>query len=197
MTLKSLSTTTLLAAAIGIPGCVVYDNNCDLDEKSPRVEDTGGASFVDDDGEEAGPLLLVDPDTVEPGETLIAAVVLDPGSPEHLEFNTVTEVRFSAGIAVCSEQARDGELLLSLVVDEAAVAGPVDLMLVLESGERVVVEDAVDIIDPGLVGSDASDEETTGEDPGGDEPGEDDPGGFVEDDGDPAEEAPERADPCR
>jgi hypothetical protein len=191
MTLTSLSQTTLLALAIGATGCVVYDNNCDLDEKPLRAGDTGGAGIVDD-GEEAGPLLLVDPDTVAPGETLIAAVVLDPDSPEPVEFSAVTEVRFSAGIAVCSEQARDGELLLSLVVDEAAVPGSVDLMLVLEGGERVVVEDAVDIVDPGLVGGDASEEP-----PEDEEPEEEDPGGFVEDDGAPGEEAPEREDPCR
>lgn len=192
---------TLLAAArplalvfgLGVGGCVVYDNNCEADDKAHGTADTGAMGSGADDGGDGlvdeAPLLLLDPDTVAPGQTLIASLVTDPEAEEAFDFATVAEVRFSAGITVCSDQARAGELLLSLVVDEAAPAGMVDLMVVLEDGERVVLADAVEVV---ASGDGAPEDGAAGDDPG------DEDGGFV-DEGAGDTGAPETGaeSPCR
>ena len=169
----SLSRAAIAALSIGAlsSGCIVYDYGCETDDKLQNAEDDADTvvEIPDGDSDEGedlvvAPALFLSPDAVAPGAYLITSLALENADVDFV-FADIAALSFGDTVAVCSQQVRTDELLLSLAADGGAALGFVDLEITLADGSILVVTDALEIVDDGLV----DDVEDTGG------------GGFVDD----------------
>ncbi|MCK6502601.1 hypothetical protein L6R53_04270 [Myxococcota bacterium] len=130
-----------LLPALG--ACVIHDNDCPGDDF--WADDDSGRPDPDDTGapEEPKARLWLDPDAGAPGEDLIAGLQSD----QPFDWSTVAAVEFFGPITPCTMQARQDELLITLAVDDDAPAGPVDLLVELDDGTAIWVDDAFLVLD--------------------------------------------------
>ncbi len=134
-----LLTFTLLPT---LGACVVYDDTCGkLDEDGrplPGGEDEPG-------GDEPGEGFWLDPDVALPGEELIAGLHAD----QAFDWSQVVELHFYGPVRPCVFEARADELLITLLVDADAEPGAVDLLLELDDGGAIWVDDALTVLADG------------------------------------------------
>lgn len=133
--------------------CIVYDESCPDDrggrgqgEDDTSGDDHGGEDTAapdpdeDSDGEALG--MSLDPSSGLPGEELISSLT----ATQAFDWARVEQLRFFGPVRPCAFQARPDELLITLVVEEEAEAGPVDLLLELDDGGAVWLEDAFTVL---------------------------------------------------
>ncbi|MCB9778232.1 MAG: hypothetical protein H6742_06695 [Alphaproteobacteria bacterium] len=164
-TLSPLAHRSLLLAGVFAltTGCVVYDDTCDDGSFWSDDSGWGDDGYGDDGGDDARTVeFWMDPDTVHPGETLIAGLQAD--AP--LDWSQVVEVEIFGDITLCTTQARQDELLLTLAVDADARLGGVDLLLHMQDGDVFFIEDAMSVV-AGDGGGDASTDGGSGSDGSG------------------------------
>ena len=137
---------SLLAISLlpSLGACVLYDNDCRDDD---FWSDDSGRPGQDDTGVDPEPKvqLWLDPDAAAPGADLITSLQADLV----FDWTTVVSVEFYGPITPCTMQAREDELLITIAVDDDAMAGPVDLLVELDDGSAIWVDDAFLVLEPG------------------------------------------------
>lgn len=139
-TLAALFATTL-------NGCVMYGGKCRHcgmmgdDTGTPDDGEDEGGDDDDSDVEDEDPNFWLLPSQVEAG----ASAILSLQSDQDLDFTTVEEVTFVGDVTICSEQAREDELLLSVVA--GSTLGTVDLVIEFGGGSTWFVDDALTIVE--------------------------------------------------
>ena len=129
-----------------------WDDDCDdgdadcVDADTGAGEDSGdtGADTDKPDGSRDALRYTLLPDAAAPGDTLITSLSADGA----IDWTQVSALSFLGDITVCSTQAREGELLVTVTVDGAATPGTVDLIIRFSDGENVLVEDAFEVLEP-------------------------------------------------
>ena len=179
---NSMRTFSLFAVvAFGLTtGCALYDNDCprngqdnvQLDEPAPQQD----------------PIFMLTPNVAAPGDVFIASLESD----HIINFDSIVNIEFMGEVTICTTQARDEELLITIGVSEDAMDGTIDMLIEFDDGEFAYVESALTV---GFhEGSEAngdsgsSGDETSGDDPedgnsnnsdnGDDDIGGDDDGGI-------------------
>ena len=126
--------TPLIVASL-LSGCVVYDNDCPRDGSDVGYDDDYNTDYGEDEAPE--PVYSLTPDTAAPGDVFIGSLISD----QAVDFEAIVEVEFlSEDVQICTTQAREDELLLTIGVSEWAVGGEVDALITFDSGERTYVE---------------------------------------------------------
>jgi len=160
--MRSTLLAPLFGLALGLGGCVVYDNDC------PDDKHLGGGGLEAED-----PAYWLTPDVASPGDTFIGSLESD----QAVNFEAIADIQFYGDVSICTSQARDEELILTIAVGVDSPPGPVDALIVMEDGSRVLVTEIL-VIDGGIDGGEEGaeeggagepDEETGTEDDGGDE----------------------------
>lgn len=151
------------AAVLGLPlsslgGCILYDNNCKdddfwSDEDSGAADDgqdDGGGELPGDGGEDPGDggapepdSYWLSPDRIDQGETLIAGLQTDGA----LDWSHVVAVEIFGDVTPCAIQARPDELLITLSADADAMPGPVDMVLEMDDGQGIWLEDLLIVVE--------------------------------------------------
>ena len=127
-----------------------WDNDCEDDcvdtDTGGGDGDTGDTGEDPDkpDGSRDALTYALLPDAAAPGDTLITSLSADGA----LDWTQVSALSFLGDITVCSTQAREGELLVTVTVDAGATPGAVDLIIRFSDGENVLVEDAFEVLEP-------------------------------------------------
>ena len=135
--------TTLFATLVS--GCIIHDNDCERSEDDLSF-DTG----QEDPGSVDQPSFSLSPDQGLIGDTFIASIAAD----DEVDFSEVNEVFFLGDVTICTTQARQGELLMTVSIDEQASQGAVDLVIGFEDGTAYLINDALFLSDDGAFGGD-------------------------------------------
>lgn len=130
-----------------------WDDDCDDDDADCADADTGAGGDPGDTGDTGADkpdgsrdtlTYTLLPDAAAPGDTLITSLSADGA----VDWTQVSALSFLGDITVCSTQAREGELLVTVTVDGEAAPGSVDLIIRFSDGENVLVEDAFEVLEP-------------------------------------------------
>jgi len=144
-----MRTISISLLAILASSACVYDNNCPDRQRGELGElDTGSEDRLD------SPEYYLSPDTAQAGATVIVAMQSD----QAVDFEAIQELSFLEDISICTSQARDDELLLTISVDQGVPPGAVDLIIEFEDGTHVFVEAGLTVLDPTADEVDTSDE---------------------------------------
>jgi len=129
----------ILFTAAALSGCAIYDNDCP--EGVERGSLDTAASDVDDIDQpgQADPEFWLEPGVVAAGDTTILSLRSD----EALQFDAVLAVEFFGDVTVCTSQAREDELLVTITVDDSVLPGALDLLIEFNDGERYFVDSAL------------------------------------------------------
>ena len=135
--------TTLVTAVMS--GCIIHDNDCERPE-GELTFDTG----EQDPGAIDQFTFSLSPDQGVVGDTFITSVASD----DDVNFSEINEVFFLGEVTICTTQARQGELLMTISIDEQAAEGAVDLVIGFEDGTAYLINDALFISQDGDFGGD-------------------------------------------
>ena len=124
--------TTLVTAVMS--GCIIHDNDCERPE-GELTFDTGEM----DPGAVGQFTFSLSPDQGVVGDTFITSVASD----DDVNFAEINEVFFLGEVTMCTTQARQGELLMTISIDEQAEEGAVDLVIGFEDGTAYLINDAL------------------------------------------------------
>ncbi len=172
--MRSMFLAPLFGLALSLGGCVVYDNDCPDD-----MHMGGGGAEAED------PAYWLTPDIASPGDTFIGSLESD----QAVNFEAIADIQFYGDVSICTSQARDEELILTVAVGVDASPGPVDALIVMENGTRVLVTEIL-VIDGIDGGDDGAGEEGSEDNSDGDEDAPDEETG-TEDDGSADDDATE------
>lgn len=132
-----------LFALTQLAGCIIYEK--DVVHHGPHGGcydcgwyDTGDSGPVED----PDTAWTLDPNEIGAGETAILSLTSLPAS----DYGTISGLEFYGDVVVCTSQARDEELLVTVSADAMAAAGPVDLVIEFTDGTAVWVDDALTVI---------------------------------------------------
>lgn len=142
-----------LAPLLG--GCIYYENNSGWDDDCDGAcdwWDDDGDGIVDDDedpdvddtdavDETPAFSLAITPSSIAQGETDVASLVAEG----EFDLGTVAAVTVLGPVAVLEVLPRDNALLLVLEADLAAEVGPYHMLLDLEDGSTVFMDDALTV----------------------------------------------------
>ncbi|MEL6342881.1 MAG: hypothetical protein AAFV53_07090 [Myxococcota bacterium] len=177
--MHKLTMTALLGASL-TSGCVIYDNDCDYSDSGYwGIEDGRDRPDSDhDDNDDDAPAIqfALNPSDIYPGEVIIASLTADMD----IDYSSIVEVEFlSDDIVLCTSQAREDELLMTIGAADNAAYGAVDLVIIFDDGDTAYMNDAITILDPGSDngGNDGGGNDGGGSDGGGSDGGGSDGGG--------------------
>lgn len=131
----------LPAIAMAFSGCIYYE-----------TDGSGHGCYEGDcaEGEglerESEALLAFSPDHVEVGSSFIGYLTDELGETD---MNTVVDVQFYGDVSAAGWDTRDNEVILSLTVDQAAVEGEVDIVVVFDDGATAWLDAAFAILPAG------------------------------------------------
>ncbi|GEM_PF-2419847 len=128
----------LPAIVMAFSGCIYYES------------EGSGYGCTDGDCAEGGEFELAEdvqlafaPDHVEVGSHFIGYLTDETGQ---MDMNAVADVQFYGDVAASGWDSREDEVILSLSVDDAAVEGEVDIVVVFEDGSTAWLDAAFSIL---------------------------------------------------
>lgn len=130
-----------------LPGAEDGDGDIDGDGNADNDGDPDGDNDGEPDDEPVDPDgdgFWLDPDTALPGEELIAGL----HSEAAFDWSQVVEVHFYGPVRPCAFEPRADELLITLLVDEDAAPGPVDMLLELGDGSATWIAGPLTVVAP-------------------------------------------------
>ncbi len=166
-------TLPIIAMALALQGCIVYDHDCpgcevpDQDDDyrpdrpgddDPEPGDTGG----DDQPNAPDYGFYLTPDEAEAGDTFIASLRADGEDPVELE--DIADLNLYGDVQILASDLRSSELLLTVQVDAQADLGLVDLLVELEDGSASFTEGVLEIFAAGSGHSGGTSDDGSGDD---------------------------------
>lgn len=164
-------------------GCVLYDGECKDEfwaDTGWEDDDWGDDGWDDGDDAETAIAFTLTPAEGLAGSTFITSLEAN----EVFEFGQVSDVWFFGDVSLCTKSARTDELILTLAIDAEAELGKVDMVVEMEDGDRILVEDALNILgEDGQGLEDGGGSDGGGSDGGGSDGSGSDGGGSSDDGG--------------
>ena len=143
----------LIALAALTPGCIYYDDDCS------NSDDCWGWSDCDDDDDvcdvdpdpdpdpdpEPQYTLSISPDSAEAGTDVMVRLTAEGD----FDLWSVVDVDIAGGCEVLSVIVKESHVLVVVDVPDSARLGPANVVVQLDGGDRVVLDGAFEVLEPG------------------------------------------------